>query len=410
MGSGLPANPGGGQDTTIQSEVDVLNEGTESSDDNETVVSDETTDEEEPETPAKIEDEEEEETTEEPEEEEEIEEEEEEELDSSKEPTRPSWQTIKEKYPELAKDKDFRELYFRDKAFTDIYPTVADARESAVKAEQLDAIDSLLVDGQIEPIFGNLREDVLVKVADKILPALYKANQKAFSRAARPLIIDVMHTVMKKAEADNDENLKKSVRNISRALTGSPDLPTKPSAEVDPVIQEERNRLQQERESLFQTQSRNFVAAADRSIEKKLEQMVVDGLDPKKEFNEFTRDAIIRKTLADVRSRLASDEGLTNRVRQTHRLAAKSGFPDEYRARIISATLDRARKLIPVLRNKHRTAALGKQSTKGETTKKIVTKNETVTTGGSKATSSKSIDMRKTSAEDFLNDKVIFKK
>lgn len=413
MSTSVPGSSSSGQDTTDQSQVDVLNEGADDSSDD-TVVSDETTDEGETEeestteTPSKTSDEEEDEG----ESEAEIEGDEElEELDETQEPTRPSWQIIKEKYPELAKSKDFRELYFRDKAYTEVFPTVSDAKDAASKAEQLEVLDQVLVEGNVDTIFSNLNEDVLLKISDRLLPSLYKINKSAFSRAARPLIIDVMHNIMEQATRTNDDNLKKSIRNVSRALTGNPDLPARVSATTDPTINEEVNRLKSEKDHLVRVQERNFLAATDRAVTRKLETIVSDGLDPKGELNSFTKQAIIEKTLSDLRTKLLSDESLKGRVQQLHKLAVRSGFADEYKSRIISASLERARKLVPLLRNKHKMAALGKQSTKSNTSTKIVTKNETVTTEGRGAsTSGGKIDMKKTSPEDFLNDKITFKK
>lgn len=408
--SDVPGNPGGEQDTTVsQSEVDVLSEGEDTSSGEDTVVSgeeeDEVTTEEEGETATEEEVEEEE-----LEEEEEEEEEELEDLDESQEPTRPSWQLIKEKYPELAKSKDFRELYFRDKAYTEIYPTVNDAREAASKAEQLDVIDATLVDGNVEAIFGTIAPEILSKISDRILPALYKHNQQAFAKAVRPLLVNVLHTVLAKADRDSDDNLRKSVRNVSRVLTGNPDLPnvdTRP----DPTVEAERNRLQEERQALYARDNKNFLASCDKSVMKRLESMIADGLDPRNELNEFVRESIVERTLNDLRKAMVSDEGLRNKLQQTHKLAARAGFPEEYRARIVSASLERARKLIPMLREKHYKAARGKQSSSGETKQRIVSKNETVTSGGNSGPSRGKIDTRRTSPEDFLHDRnVVYKK
>jgi hypothetical protein len=417
MSSGIPGSSGSGQDTSNQSEVDVLSEGTQDDSSDDTVVSEDTTEiegeskdegEASTETSSETSDEE-------VEEEEELEVEEEvEELDESVEPTRPSWKTIKEKYPELAKDKDFRELYFRDKAFTEVFPTVADAKDAATKAEQLDILDSTLVDGNVDVIFSNLNPDVLNRISDRILPALFKANKDAFVRAAQPIVINSLRRVVEIADRTNDDNLKKSVRNIARAMFGgNGDIPTvKDPISTDPSVEEERNRLKTERENLFRSQQRNFLSSADRTVVKKIESMISEGLDPKGELNSFTKQAIIEKTLADIQTKMLGDDGLRSKLQQLHRLAARSGFADEYKSRIVTASLERARRLIPLLRNKHKLAALGKQSTKGNISQKIVTKNETVTTGGKTGTSTSSgkIDMRKTSAEDFLNDKIVFKK
>jgi hypothetical protein len=407
MASEIPG-VGGDQDTADKSEVDVLSEGSEDKEveteekPEATEEAGETTEEEE-----EIESEEEVETEEETEEE--IEEEEE--LKASEEPIRPSWQTIKEKYPELAKDKDFRNMYYREHAYSEIYPTVEEAKVASQKAEVLDIIDSKLVEGDIASVFADLNEDVLKGLSTKILPTLYKLNPSYFKAAARPIIIDVIHNVYEQAEKTGDENLKKSIRNVSRALTGSADLPKREAAATDPSVEEERNKLRQDRERLFLRDQNSFLQTVDKRVLSKLEQLVSDGLDPKKELNEFNRRAVVDKTLADVRRALTTDEGLKDRIKQQFKLAVRAGFPEEYKARIVAASLDRARKLIPVLRNKHRSAALGKQPTNGKIlTKKVVTTTDRVTTSPSRVTSRNQIDTRRTSAEDFLNDRVTFKK
>lgn len=398
MADEVPANSGE-QDT---SEIDVLNEDTSTGEVTSEETTEETTEEEEAEeAPTEEEEEEEEEET----EEEEDEDEDEGEDGETEEISRPSWQLIKEKYPELTKDKDFRAMYFRDKAYTEIYPTLNDAREAANKADQLDALDSTLMEGNVEAVFGTLNPDVLSRISDKLLPALYKRDQNAFAKAARPLVVNVLRTVLNRAEETGDDNLKKSVRNITRVLTGgNPDLPTV-DTRTDPSIEAERNRLTQERRALFDRDNRGFIASCDKTVNRRLESIIMDDLDSKKQLNEFTRQSVAERTLSDLHAELMKDEGLRNKLQQIHRLAAKAGFPEEYRARIVSASLERAKKLVPVFRNKHFNAALGKQSTRVGNKEKIVTKNETVTSGGNSGSSRGKIDTRKTSAEDFLNDR-----
>ncbi len=402
MSSEIPAGSSSEQDT--RSEVEVLEEGTETSTEEEAPPEEKSEEEGE-----ESEEEEEETSTEEEEEEEKVEDEVEEEFE---EPTRLSWRLVKEKYPELAKNKDFRELYFSNSAYREVFPTVGDAKEAYNKAEQLDTVDSALVSGNIDAIFETLNPEVLDKISSKILPALYKHNKAAFSKAARPLVVDTLRIVMEKADRDNDDNLRKSVRNISFALTGKRELPDREIAAAESSeIAAERNRLQEERNNLYKTQESNFLSSCNRSVMKKLESLITDDLDPKGELNEFTRRAIIERTLSDTYNSLVGDEGLRNKLQQTHKLAARAGFPDEYRTRIISASLERAKKLIPMFREKYRKAALGKQSVRAGNKEKIVPKNETVTSGGNSGSSRGKIDMRRTSAEDFLNDKnVVYKK
>lgn len=413
MSTNNPAAVGGDQDSTPTSEIDVLNNEDSQTTVEETEVVEEESSEEEETEQTETETEE---TTEEPESEEEDEtpDTESEEETTTEEPTRLSWQLMKEKYPELAKNKDFRELYFRDKAFTEVFPTVADAKEAATKAEQLDVIDQVLVDGDVDTLFTNINTDVLKNISTKILPALYKANKDYFALAARPIVLNMLHSAGEKIKQSGDKNLEISFRNVVRVITGKSELPpVVPDATENPAVMAEINKLKQTRDNILKDQERSFVTSADKTVMKRIESLIIEGLDPKKELNDFSRKAVIRETIADVRRTLITDEGFKTKIKGLQRLAARANFPEEYKTRIIAASLDRAKKLIPVLRNKHRTAALSKQSTKGEIVRpnKIVSSGtEKVTTSPSRITSVKQIDMRKTSEEDFLNDKVTFRK
>lgn len=392
MSDNVPANPSAQDTSDSQSEIDVLSEGTENTPE-ETVVSDESTSSEEEELS--------EETTEESTSSEEEETTEEEVENTGEEPSRPSWKKVKELG--LDKDKDFRELYFRDKAYTDVFPTVAQAKEAATKADQLDLLDTTLVNGDIESIFKDLNEDVILKISDRLLPTLSKTNPQAFIRATKPFLVDILHSVMNKAKSDGDENLQRSVRNISNAIFRNPELPPRVSNQEDPTIVQERQRLERERQGLFQRDEQRFLAAADSSTMRRLESIVSDSIDPKNEFglSSFVRGAIADKVLKEVGQVLQKDEVLGNKLKAYHRNASRAGFPDEYKARMISASLERAKKVIPMLVAKHRNAALGKQSTKGKILSKVESKNQTSGT----SSSSKKVDTRKTSAEDFLNDR-----
>lgn len=328
--------------------------------------------------------------------------------------TRPSWKLIKEKYPELAKDKDFRNIYFRDKAFTEVFPTVAEAKSAQEKAELFEFVDSSLASGNPKEIVQKLNEETREKLANNILPALFSVDKKLFGIATRPIVINLLHEVHDYAVEAKDENLRKSIRNISYYLTKSADLPARPSPITSPEIEQERAKLQREREESFLRNQRDFLTTTDGVVAKKLATIVAEGLNSNKELNEFGRQAVVEKTLADVRRILVSDDPLNKRIVSLHRLAAKSGFTTEHKARIISALLERARTVIPQIRAKHIASALGKQPSKSNgKTDKIVTKagERVVSKSGPKGVVSvRDIDTKKTSELDFLSGNIHLRK
>lgn len=328
--------------------------------------------------------------------------------------TRPSWKLIKEKYPDLAKDKDFRNIYFRDKAFTEVFPTVAEAKSAQEKAELFEFVDSSLASGNAKDLVVKLNEETREKLANNILPSLFSVDKKLFGIATRPVIINLLHEAYDFAVESKDENLRKSVRNLSFYLTKNADLPPRPAPVTSPELEKERANIQKEREEIFLRNQRDFLTTTDSVVAKKLASLVSEGLGANKELNDFGRQAVVEKTLADVRRILVSDDPLNKRIISLHKLAAKSGFTTQHKARIISALLERAKTVIPQIRAKHIASALGKQPSKGNgKTDKIVAKagNEAKTRISTKGVVSvKDIDTKRTSEMDFLAGNVHLRK
>lgn len=282
------------------------------------------------------------------------------------EPTRPSWKVIKEKYPELTKDKDFREMFHREKAFSEVFPTVEDAREASEKVGLLESFDTELAQGNVKYLVENLNDETLTKFTDQVLPSLRETNPKLFFRATRPVMVEMLSSVMNRAEATNDENLKKSAQNISKFLFGTHDIP-KSGKPVDPEIEQERNRLKTREEQLANQQRSEYFMSAERSIAKQVRRTVEEGLDPKNELTDFVKNSIIEKTLNEVKATLTADPQLTAKIQQIARQAEKNGFPPEFKPRLISAYLGRAKQLALTLRAKHKSAAIGKRTTERKT-------------------------------------------
>lgn len=253
--------------------------------------------------------------------------------------------------------------------------------------------------------------EILENFADTFLISLYKHNPKYYARATRPLIIDIMHNVHDHAVSTKDKNLQASVRNLSRYLTGNPEIPArKTSATTDPEVQKERDALRQERLTLRDRSSNEFITSADALIGKRLEKLVEEGLDVNEELPDFTYDAIVDKTIEDIKQTLLQDSDLLNRIANLRKQAERSGFTKDSQSRIISTYLERARRIARKTRARHLDAALERQSSEGENgrggTKKVVTKNKKVTTsGGRRVTTSRKIDTTKTSPEDFIHER-----
>jgi len=337
------------------SDLDVLNEGADNEEETSEETSSEETEQEESPEDESLEDsnEEEEESSEESEEESEEEELEEPEI------TRPSWRMIKEKFPELAKDKDFREMFHREKAYTETFPTIEEAKSAKEKADVLDFFEGTLDAGDPTPFIRSLDENTAPLIAERFLPALAQVSPKLFGIATKPMLVNMLTAAANKANEIQDKNLAMSVRNITKFLFGTPEIPK--LAAADPEVEAEKKRLQDQRLTLEQRDQLNFTTKVDASIKKSLEKVILDGLDPKNELSEFTKSALVKQVIEDTKNEMLNDTNFKGRLQSLFAQAKKAGFPPDYLPRLVSAYLGRAKTTALTLRAKHKSAAVVKK-------------------------------------------------
>lgn len=319
--------------------------------------------------------EEDEEELEEEEEEETKEEEENEEEDTEEEEqiTRPSWKQVKKEFPGIEKNEDFRQMFFREKAFSDVYPTVADARIAADKANTLDYFDESLRDGDPTVLLQALASstpEVVAGMAEKFLPSLRELSPKLFVQATKDLVSDILNDAFDRSEKTQDKNLKLSVANLCKYLYGDYKLPPRPGrVEKDPEIIKEKEKLQAERNEIFNSKKAEFEGSVDKSIDRQLGQLLAEGLDLD---NDFIKRAIVRDAIDEMKLVLKTDENFKINFFRLLNQSAKAGFTPEWKSRVISAYLGRAKGLALTARSKLKAEALRKrQSQEQSSTKKV---------------------------------------
>ena len=87
------------------------------------------------------------------------------------------------KYPKLFKDFPYLEkAYYREQQFTELLPTINDAKIAVEKAQVLDKFDCEIMSGDITTVLEAAKDEsqeAFLKIADNYLPALRKVDQQA---------------------------------------------------------------------------------------------------------------------------------------------------------------------------------------------------------------------------------------
>lgn len=335
----------------------------------------------------------------------------EEELEGS--PTRPSIKEIKAEYPEIFKKfPELRHVYFREREFTNLFGTVAEAQTASQKAEVFEKLDESLTAGDPEILVTALESsNALDKFSENILPSLYKKSPEQFERAVQPVLVNLLRTAKAEAAKAGNENLERSVAHICQFLWNKPEIPelNKQNERPDPekeTLKRQLSSVQEEKKQSFHT------AIVDTGVAKLLSE-IEKRLDPESALPKVMRDSLVRTIHEQVQNQLKADPDHVANMRKLQASAMKAGFAKEFVPRIVTAYLGRARMHLPAIVSKIRKEAALKVTSSEKSGKKVLKADPASTkpTGSSKGTSvnPKKVDYSKTSDLDILNDKVTLK-
>src|SRR6187399_3547761 len=157
------------------------------------------------------------------------------------------------KYPKLFKDFPYLEkAYYREQQFTEILPTVNDARVAVEKASILDNAERQIQSGDIGPILAAAKADgqeTFNRIADNYLPALRAVDQQAYYHVLGNVIKDTIITMVREGRALGDQGapLQAAANVLNQFIFGSQNFtpPQNLSRQADPREQSREQQYQQ---------------------------------------------------------------------------------------------------------------------------------------------------------------------
>lgn len=273
---------------------------------------------------------------------------------------------ILKKYPQLFKDFPYLEkAYYREQQFTELLPTVQDAKIAVEKSKVLDNIERDVMSGDIGNVLAAAKQEspeAFLKIADNYLPALRKVDQQAYYHVLGNVVKDTIVTMVKEARnlGEQGQPLQAAANILNQFVFGSNTFtpPTQLSKQVNPEDEgrenqnknEQRTRIQQQFESVkneLQTKADNVLMAT-----------IDQNIDPNDTMTAYIkRNAIkeAKETLEDLMGKDTRFRGLLDKLWEK---AFQKGFDKESTDRIKSAYLSKAKTLLPSVVKKARNDAL----------------------------------------------------
>ena len=316
-----------------------------------------------------------------------------------------TFKQLKEKAPDLLKQvPELRDIYFRERAYAEVFPTVGAAKEAAERAETFQQIESDVLNGSGEFLIQNIKESGgLPTFAENIINTLHKVDPDAAWRAVLPTLQNISRGFLTEGRKRGDKNWENSALYLSEYLFGDTDVvegkrEVATEDKVKKTVDVEKAKLQADRYSQFSSDVADDAGSTLRSE-------IAKALESEADLAPFVVKSMTNEIFKSVNAQLNADKVHMKHMDGLWKQASKS-LSSANKTSIINAYLARAKQIIPTTKAKMLSEARGASAKKQTITQSNGAGQASKTF---KPTDAKQVDWTKTSDLDYLNGKIVYK-
>jgi hypothetical protein len=301
------------------------------------------------------------------------------------------------KYPKLFKDFPYLEkAYYREQQFTEILPTIQDARIAAEKSRILDQTEQQVMNGDISVILNAARQEdpeAFYKIADNYLPALKQVDQQAYYHVLGNVIKDTIITMVREGRALGEQGapLQAAANVLNQFVFGSQQFrpPSLLSRQQPPDEQYRQQQIQQEEQQRVYTQFESVKDDLQGKADNVLKATIDGHIDPNGTMSDYVKRHATTEAFNNLEDLISKDARFRSLLDKLWEKAFESNFDKSATDKIKSAYLSKAKTLLPSVIKKARTDALkGRRSDTNEVEEERPAKTGPITPGRSTSPSS----------------------
>jgi hypothetical protein len=280
---------------------------------------------------------------------------------------------ILKKYPNLFKDFPYLEkAYFREQQFTELLPTIEDARMAVEAKETLERFESDILRGNTELLLKAVKEENpqgFYKIVDNYLATLQKVDDKAFyhvmSNVTKHTIMNMVQEARRlglgTAETPGPGAILQNAAHIlNQYIFGSSEFqpPQRLSTEEKPEDKRKDNELARREQEFTQRQFETTRNDLNTRVNNAIKNTIDANIDPNKTMSDYVRRTATRDALEKLESLMSRDARFRALNDKLWEKAFQDGFTRESVDRIRSANLSKAKTLLPSVIKTARNEAL----------------------------------------------------
>lgn len=265
------------------------------------------------------------------------------------------------KYPKLFQDFPYLEkAYYREQQFTEIYPTIEDAKLAQEKGQTLDKFESQLLKGNTEEILKAVKsedENAFHQVVDNYMVALFNTDQSAYYHVLSNINKMTIAQMVQEGKRSNNEQLVAAATVLNQFIFGNTEW-TAPSRMAKAPNNPEKNSLDEERKQ-FMTQ--RYEAARDdlaTRLENAIKSTIEQNIDKQSSMTAYVKTAACSDAMKYLQKAINSDQRFQVLQKKLWQAAVDDNFSKAAMDRIRSAFTTKAKTLLPAVLKKARNEAL----------------------------------------------------
>jgi len=269
-------------------------------------------------------------------------------------------QEILKAFPGLDKKFPFIfHAYYGYQQYTDVFPTIEDAKEAVDKAKTLDKFASEIMSGKIENVIREVsgNDKAYRRMIDDYIPALARVNQNAATHVVSGIYKNAIASMLNFAKENDNEDLAKAAGVLHQFLfttnkfTPHQRLSKDSEVEETDQISEERRQFQKER---FEQVQNDMIERMDNQIQA----TISANIDPKGQMQGFVKRHAAKEAFDLLERNLLADKAFKSTMERLWRAAVEDNYSAASRGRIRKAFLSRATALLPGVLKSVRNEAL----------------------------------------------------
>lgn len=280
---------------------------------------------------------------------------------------------LKAAYPDIFKKfPALDNVIQREKQYSDLFPSLSEARAVKETVDRLQGFESELLSGDLEGTLKSVKtadENAFNRMTDQYIATLFKVDKTAHLKLTNNIFKGVLKAVSdnyKDAEKDsNEEQFLIAARILHKALYGTANITGPDIAAVEKKDDPEKAKLETEKKQFEQTKLQDAVRSVTTVVYSSIERAVTDQIDPRNILPPYLKETLIRDVLNTLDKDMKSDRRFRDFIDRKWKAAQEVSYSDESKKAIRKALLEKARTLLPSIIRSKKAAAL-----KGLTLKK----------------------------------------